>query len=105
MNLINWLCKHFDTDNKGYVTIGNILVKMIDFAILIFGGLLLLGTIELAIVFFGLLIIAPNLHSLTDVTMIELKKSILVGHSIIFGCILIYYSTKIKVAKCHLKQK
>lgn len=108
MNLNSWLCKTLDKDKKGYVTIGDISVYILDFVITI-------STISMVFFLVSILLLAypqglitiDYPASLYDIVYVSLVSWILplkiVAASVII-VFFIYIITQIKIAKCPLKE-
>ena len=117
MNLNKTLCKYFDYSDKGYVTIGNVWDRISKYLIILITGLII-GIASIYTIIQGILF---TLHIIKycDIPPITYRPiddiNCLVGFFgmmmliIIFVVILIAlittYISKIKIAKCELKDK
>lgn len=101
MKLNNWLCKHFDIEKKGYVTIWDVAAYVLQILLIGFLG-------SIIIVAVGLMLSAmqktglPENAGLKDSIIIALKGYI-IPTIVVVSIHIIYKISQIKIAKCRLK--
>ena len=105
MSLNNWLCKYFDDENKGYVTIGDVISVIIQIGL----GLLLLVSLVIVMIYyiggFFASIVVPNYSGDAFMAFIYFGYFILVVMILFIFIYFIYLISEIKIAKCPLKEK
>jgi len=100
MSLNKFLCKHFDLDNQGYVTIFDIVAGIGMYAIVGCVALLILEWIGAS----ALMIVYPDGHNYTSLTMQSLVVTGLVGSLVVCIAIVVMfigvYIAAYRVAEC-----
>ncbi len=106
MSLNRFLCKHFDYENRGYVTIGSIIIKCVDVVFseeiltlicLTFLLPFLIGGLILTVIF--------NPNGVADIELIHILYCWLVGIMVYALVYLVYKILTLKIAKCPLKEQ
>ena len=101
MNINKWLCKYFDYEDKGYVTIGDV-IKII---FVLFSVLFLIVAILYSIGSLFASIINPNYEGNIITAFVYVVYLVVVVIMALVGLTIIYYISEIKIAKCPLKEK
>lgn len=99
MSINKWLCKHFDDENKGYVTVGDLLNKIIYFVFCAFVAILFIGLFILSNIWLFTKIINPN-ADISNAYVIAVVLDTLIILGVYFHMI-----NDLKIAKCPLKEK
>jgi hypothetical protein len=100
MTLNSFLCKNFDKERKGYVELGDTLIP-----ILIFGFILFLGYCIYIFFLMGAYSNAPtNMFQIIGGSSFIVLITISLVHSLKHVLNFCIYISKIKIAKCKLKE-
>lgn len=109
MSINNWLCKHFDVNEKGYVTIEDVKDKVLDlletFLICVVVGIVGAGIIYVLIR--GILfILNDDIHNSEEANIIGFGGVLLLMIIFVIGLGLFYGQYKnTKIAKCELRRE
>ena len=101
MNINKWLCKYFDDEDKGYVTIWDV-IRVI---IVLFSMLFLIVVILYSIGGLFASIINPNYDGNIITAFVYVVYIAVIVIMALVCLTIIYYISEIKIAKCPLKEK
>lgn len=108
MNLNNWLCKKFDEEKKGYVTIRDILI--VAFIVPILKNFEILSGCTMAFVLVGMFsaliqgFVTNDYPSNPSEMLYVILKGWIIPAIIIMSLYVLYLLSSIKIAKCPLKE-